>query len=491
MDRFIAPTARDQDLILRAHTAGISRRSALRGATLAGLGLLAGRPSVAAATVNHRIAYGRTVADQLPSTSASPPNVQVSHDAFAIHAEPSVEANPIRPGNLLGACMVWPTAAITDGGIAAYASFDGGATWHGSGMLPLPAGTALADDVTVAFDATGRGFVCAMATSGQSEDDRGVYIWQTDDGGRSFAAPRAVVTGQFVDHPGIAADRSPGLGQHDVYATWVAANHSALGFAASSGSGGSLAPPRAIQGTDTAVSNPAIAAGPHGLVCAVYDGAPPSVRAVCSVDGGRTFSAPVTVGQDDRIILPGNVAPSGSAAVAIAPDGDAILVASTRFRAASCHSDVIVSASYDRGRTWRPAVVATPANQVIYFQPALAVDHTGTVALTAFALADGRVDMMLFTALSRQLRFGQPLRVTSRSFDPAQGTPPGTKHGAWWIGDYQGLTWSGDRLHPFWNDTRTGQLEIFTAALRVQDRPQLVSPPVARPGRTMERGEQV
>jgi len=54
--------------------------------------------------------------------------------------------------------------------------------------------------------------------------------------------------------------------------------------------------------------------------------------------------------------------------------------------------------------------------------------------------------------------------VTSRPFDPARGTLSG-KHGAWWIGDYQGLASAAGRIHPFWNDPRTGRLEIFTASL--------------------------
>jgi len=34
-----------------------------------------------------------------------------------------------------------------------------------------------------------------------------------------------------------------------------------------------------------------------------------------------------------------------------------------------------------------------------------------------------------------------------------------------WIGDYQGITATADTFHPIWNDTRTGQLEIFTASV--------------------------
>jgi hypothetical protein len=54
----------------------------------------------------------------------------------------------------------------------------------------------------------------------------------------------------------------------------------------------------------------------------------------------------------------------------------------------------------------------------------------------------------------------------NQPFDPAQGSPNGGKHGAWWIGDYQGLASTPGAFHPFWNDTRTGRLELFTATVR-------------------------
>src|SRR5215475_13174628 len=42
----------------------------------------------------------------------------------------------------------------------------------------------------------------------------------------------------------------------------------------------------------------------------------------------------------------------------------------------------------------------------------------------------------------------------------------GGKHGAWWVGDYQGLAAStASAAQPLWNDTRTGALELFTAAV--------------------------
>jgi hypothetical protein len=54
--------------------------------------------------------------------------------------------------------------------------------------------------------------------------------------------------------------------------------------------------------------------------------------------------------------------------------------------------------------------------------------------------------------------------VSGTSFDPNLGVQGG-KGGAWWIGDYQGLAAGGGMVYPLWNDTRTGRLEIFAAAV--------------------------
>ena len=106
--------------------------------------------------------------------------------------------------------------------IATYLSFDAGATWRNGGLLPPPAGKpAAGDDVTVAFDPHGRGYVCATAT-GSSDADRTMYAWRTDDGGRSFSAPVTLVTGgQYFDQPWIAAGAGQTPSERNVYVVWA------------------------------------------------------------------------------------------------------------------------------------------------------------------------------------------------------------------------------------------------------------------------------
>jgi len=54
--------------------------------------------------------------------------------------------------------------------------------------------------------------------------------------------------------------------------------------------------------------------------------------------------------------------------------------------------------------------------------------------------------------------------VTSQSWDPTIKAPTDT-NGLQFIGDYQGLAVDNRFVHAFWNDTRTGDQEIFTAAV--------------------------
>jgi hypothetical protein len=223
-------------------------------------------------------------------------------------------------------------------------------------------------------------------------------------------------------------------------------------------------------------AGPQLAVGPDGLVCVVCDWTSQrdsagdmigQVVAVCSTDAGRTFATPVRLGSESAAIaLPGGVMPNSMPTVAASSGGDALYVAYVQRKPGATHSDIVVTASDDRGRTWSKAVRATPDDAVTYFQPNLAVDASGRVAISAFALANGRVDQILLLSQPRGLRFRPPQRVTTASFDARNGMPSGGKHGAWWIGDYQGITAGSGAFQLVWNDTRTGKLDLYSAAVR-------------------------
>lgn len=407
------------------------------------------------------------------SQAGSVPNVRVSGDRYGVHVEPSVAVNPRNPRQLLAASQVSPGANPEF--LATYLSSDSGATWQPGAVPPLPVG-ANGDDVTVAFDAQGRGYVCATSDKG----GRAIFVWRTDDGGRTFSAPVTVLEDQYCDHPWLATGQGSTPSARNVYVVWGAGDARtapALDLARSTDGGQSFEPPRRILAASTVPSDvgagPELTAGPDGLVCAVCDWTSQrelsgditgQVVAVVSTDWGHSFAAPVRLGSESSVVvLPGDVMPNSGPTVAVSAQGD--LYVAFPQRRAGTHADIVVVASHDRGRTWSQPVSATPADGATYFQPNLAVDDAGRVGISAFALADGRVDQVLLVSQPGKLRFQPPVRVTSTAFNPHTPTSGG-KHGAWWIGDYQGITAGEGAFHLMWNDARTGKLDLFAATVR-------------------------
>lgn len=421
-----------------------------------------------------------------PVLTAGAANVQVSRDQYREHVGPSLAANPLRPRQLLAACQGSP---FTPEFVLTYLSADGGASWHQGGRPPQPAAGPAGDDVTVACGGNGRGYVCAARSghgSGLSpanpDANRAVYLWRTDDGGRSFSAPVTLTEGSYSDHPWVAAGQGPGASGCSVYVAWGAgASHTAVDLTRSVDGGESFAAPRRILGEAGAPSlvsaGPQVVAGRGGLVCVVCDWTTRQdasgdmtgqVVAVCSADAGNSFGPPVHLGTESAAIaLPGGVRPNSGPTVAISPLDGTLYVAFPVRKPGSAHSDIMVTASRDHGRSWSRPVAATPRDGTTYFQPNLAADASDRVAISAFALSDDRIDEVLLIATRGDLRFAPPLRVTRTPFDPLDAAMASRgKYGIWWLGDWQGIASSGGTFHLMWNDTRTGQLDLFAATVR-------------------------
>jgi hypothetical protein len=423
-------------------------------------------------------------------------NVRVTRDGFAAHAEPALAVNPHNPRNLLGAVQLLGVGTAPTR-IGAFASFDGGRTWRQGGPLPFPAGANTGDDVTVAFDAQGTGFVCAMATResrGQmSQDRRGVYIWRTGDGGRTFQPPVAVTQGVPVDHPWLAIDTGPGPGQGTLYVVWRGAQMG-LSFSRSTDGGRSFSAPRTISLPQELVVAPVVAAGPAGSVYVTYglwgagtgdtpreDDAvrssaspgprrplpplpPMSVAVVASTDQGRHFSPPVSLASVPVEITaaPDQRLPSGLDLAVDRRTGTVYLVYAA---ARGTGSAIMLRRSQDHGRTWSApvALVGGGSGQRFAFQAQVVVDDADLVDVSCYTLTRGRVQVLLARRATHGSGSPATLTVTSSPFDPTLG-PPGGKHGRWWLGDYQGLATGGGWIYLLWGDTRTGRLDTFAAA---------------------------
>jgi hypothetical protein len=184
---------------------------------------------------------------------------------------------------------------------------------------------------------------------------------------------------------------------------------------------------------------------------------------VRSADHGRTFGAPV--GPARGGIQDGGPGFSVSTLLAAATDPRTGTVYVARAALARTgHLAILLWRDVDGGRAGTAPAMVAPGSQADQFQPQLAVGDRGAVYVSYFAYRGGRVGLYLARSPMGGARFGPSLAVTSASFDPALGLRGG-KGGPWWIGDYQGLTSSGGMVYPLWNDTRTGRLEIFGAAV--------------------------
>jgi hypothetical protein len=216
------------------------------------------------------------------------------------------------------------------------------------------------------------------------------------------------------------------------------------------------------------VSVPAVAAGPHGAVYAAFltgGYRHVTVEVVTSSDGGQRYSVERAVAGSVGYVGPGpGVAAATEPSITVDRRSGMVDVAHVG-DSPSGSSDVLLVRSADHGGSWQASTVAAaPPGRELYFQPQVAVDDAGGVDASFLALSHAAVNVELARSANHGADFASPTTVTDSPFAPSLGVR-GTKLGAWWIGDYQGLAAGSGVIYPVWNDTRTGRLEIFAASV--------------------------
>jgi hypothetical protein len=182
----------------------------------------------------------------------------------------------------------------------------------------------------------------------------------------------------------------------------------------------------------------------------------PTIRVTTSHDGGRAFTAPVTV--------PGALTTQGtqpyeasSIGAAANPRTGTMYVTFAEQTGHPARLRVVITHASTGGRWATPTEVDPAAGGPGsgQFQPSVTATPQGQLDVTYFVAAAGKVTEYLTQpgSHSRTRPLGSP-------FDPGCGLTVGVKHIPW-IGDYQALTSTAGHPYAAWNDGGTGRLQIL------------------------------
>lgn len=265
-----------------------------------------------------------------------------------------------------------------------------------------------AGDPVLAVDPTlgPRGTVYLTGTSPRHSGFRGLPVWKSTDGGRTFGNPTTVRDDLLAtDKPWLAVDTAEGPGQHDLYVTCQAFGATnALWLTISTNGGGDWATPLPIRFKDTNVvdiASPIVTLSPDHVGYLVWYEADATnqawLRMRTSRDRGATPLGPVTdvvrlktTGRPygDLVLRRSNTAADDDTfrvypfpVVAVNPrpaNAQHLYVAYPDHGEGTDRADVYLACSRDGGTNWNaPRVISTRRDQD-QWMPVLAVKPDGT-----------------------------------------------------------------------------------------------------------------
>jgi hypothetical protein len=438
-------------------------------------------------------------------------NIQVSRGQYQAYSEPMLAQNPKNPLHLVGGSKFFTDLARYRFQVGAFSSFDGGCTWQEGGVIPGFTDTLLTSDPTFAFGINNEVYAAYLFSGTGAQGENGIAVSTSVDGGKTFDAPVIVHRNKtaaeaFDDKPWIAVDHSGGKYNGTIYIAWSYDHNGecgagnfcseALGFSRSIDNGKTFSLMRTVEGNAPFCTNRAKGRPLNSTRCDAVQGVVPVVLpdgtlviatpyidlmsgpiptrliATTSPDHGNTWTPPVLIATIRDIA--GNFPPDryrniSLPALACDPRTGQLYITWADKR--NGDADILLATSTDKGKSWSSPLRVNDdplRNNANQFQPQLAVAPNGVVSISFFdTRLDARhrlIDLYLAQSIDKGKSFLKNMRITTQSWNPAIGAPTDL-YGSQFIGDYQGLTADNAFVHPFWNETRTGRQDIFTAAI--------------------------
>jgi uncharacterized repeat protein (TIGR01451 family) len=406
------------------------------------------------------------------------PNVLCNQDPTTqAQNEPSIDVNPSNPNHIIASSNDYRLRPSGDVRAGYYASFDGGNTWPGDGIIDISSipNTNAAGDPAMAIHDINNVYFAYIAFSRSTDDAGGVSVSKSTDGGLTWQLPVVVAWNSltvFHDKDYIAVDATGSPYDGNVYVTWTRFEYSAPIYISRSTDGGSsFSTPYAIS--DSSLSNnqgsiPVV--GPGGvLYVAWYNYDQYSIRINKSTNGGASFGTPNLVAYINPIPSPlpgGGFRDNSFPTMAVDQNTGYVYVAWSDSR--NGDADIYFTRSTDGGTTWSTPLRLNDDpqhNGAHQFFPWMDVAPNGNLYIGWF---DSRLDP---TPSERPLLYDEYVTVSTdngSTFSPNQRISEVTvdsEIGGFnppFIGDYSGLAATNNFVFPAWVDTRRSQQDIFT-----------------------------
>jgi hypothetical protein len=427
------------------------------------------------------------------------PNTRVTFDSSPRNdrSESSLAVNPLDNTNMVGSSKRFTDPATYAFALAAYATFDGGASWAEAAPLALLPGWAGTSDPAVAFDNAGAAYDIALPFGpGADTPLIGIAVYRSPDGGRTWSRPLLIHESNQDDKQGAVGDTNPSSPFYgNVYAAWDDGTPTlaALRFARTTDHGATWRG-AGNDSVGTALSNdsfsPELATAKDGTLYIVWTNGV-DMNFVKSTDGGETFSNPAVVASgisslsnaglpapDGFAELPGGTFRVDTLATVCTGSNHTVVVAWADYREGV--SRVYFRRSRDGGTTWEGPLSGqallvgplVPDANLHDFHPQLASNPDGVIVCAFYEYGPmpdkNLINVVMAASTDDGASFTERVTVTDRPWDPSVDAP--LSHGkatTTFIGDYFGLAASSLGFFPFWTDTRTGVQEIFTARVSI------------------------